>query len=58
MSDFNDNFAYFNALWINGIIYYAWCYAVYLGKNPVPGGVINVFRGFDKILPFESIIPL
>jgi hypothetical protein len=35
------------AFLINGIICYAWCYAVYRGKNPVPGGVINVYRGLE-----------
>lgn len=51
ISCLDNNFASFKAYLINGRICLAWCSAVYLGKNPVPGGVTNVFLGFDKIFP-------
>jgi hypothetical protein len=47
MSSFNDIFAYYKAFFISGIISFEWCYAVYLGRKPVPGGVTNVFLGFE-----------
>jgi hypothetical protein len=49
--------AYWRALAIMGRICYEWCSAVYLGRKPVPGGVINVFLGLDNIFPSTSTIP-
>lgn len=51
-------FAYYKAFVIMDIMCSAWCSAVYLGKNPVPGGVIKVFLGLDRMFPYISIIPI
>ena len=51
-------FAYCKAFIISGIMCSVWCSAVYLGKKPVPEGVIKVFLGFDRIFPWQSTIPL
>lgn len=50
-------FAYSSALRIIGKIWSAWCSAVYLGRKPVPGGVINVFLGLEIMFPYTSTIP-
>lgn len=50
--------AYDSACLIKGIISFAWCYAVSLGKKPVPGGVTKVFRGLDTMFPWKSTMPL
>ncbi len=49
--------AYWSAFTINGKICYEWCSAVYLGRKPVPGGVIKVFLGFDNMFPSTSTMP-
>lgn len=48
---FGDILAYWSASFTIEIIFFEWCYAVYLGRNPVPGGVTNVFRGLATIFP-------
>lgn len=35
-----------------------WCTAVSFGRKPVPGGVMNVRRGLDRMLPSLSTTPM
>jgi len=53
-----DSFASLRAYLTIEIISLEWCSAVYRGRKPVPGGVTNVLRGLDKILPSKSTIPM
>mmetsp|Transcript_20423 Transcript_20423/g.30904 ORF Transcript_20423/g.30904 Transcript_20423/m.30904 type:complete len:121 (+) Transcript_20423:465-827(+) len=42
-------FASSSAVLTNATIFCWWCHAVSFGKKPVPGGVMYVFLGFDRI---------
>ena len=56
----SETFAIFKASSNTSNILILWCYAVSLGTNPVPGGVIYVLLGLDKIVPslLTTAIPI